>query len=346
MTINVVLTTYNGAQFIVEQLDSIFNQTQKPDRVIIRDDCSADDTFEIVEEYIRKHEITNWELYKSEKNEGWKHNFFKALQMSDGDIIFLCDQDDIWMPEKIEIMTKVLVDNKHIKLLAGNSLNFYSSGSKNCPPFYSFKNKSFNLDKIWQGKGLFYKINSRLKDKKSNLGTVSKVPFDEGLFSFQRQGCVMAFKRCIFNEVKHYWKPELPHDTMLWFYAAAVDGLYTLDKNVINYRHHNSNTGFKDTIGDGLTVNTESRKTQKLIEQINMLRPIIGSEKVDLKDDKYHTLDEIIRYNRTRLLFFEKMDLRYGLMILKKGKYVGKRQVIFDWLLTFFARGINNGNTL
>ena len=78
---SVVMATYNGSKYIIEQLDSIKNQVLSPDEVIICDDCSTDKTVEIIENYIHQNNLCGWKLYKNEKNIGFFNNFFKAMHL-------------------------------------------------------------------------------------------------------------------------------------------------------------------------------------------------------------------------------------------------------------------------
>ena len=116
MKISLVMATYNGAKYLNEQLDSIKNQTLKLDEVIIVDDVSTDDTSYLVEKYISNHQL-NWIFIKNEKNLGYKGNFKKGLAHASGDVIFLCDQDDIWHLDKVERMVEALKNHPEIKAL-------------------------------------------------------------------------------------------------------------------------------------------------------------------------------------------------------------------------------------
>ena len=102
MKISIVLSTYNGSQYIEEQLDSLRNQTYTADEVLISDDCSQDNTVQIIETYIKKYELLNWKLEVNEKNCGWRKNFMNLITSAMGDIVFTCDQDDIWSADKIQ----------------------------------------------------------------------------------------------------------------------------------------------------------------------------------------------------------------------------------------------------
>lgn len=101
--ISVCIATYNGENYIKEQLDSILSQLGKHDEVIISDDGSIDRTLEIIE-IINDPRI---EIYRSTFRNVIL-NFENALEKATGDIIFLSDQDDVWYPNKIQESIKVL----------------------------------------------------------------------------------------------------------------------------------------------------------------------------------------------------------------------------------------------
>ena len=97
--ISVALCTFNGERFISRQLDSILYQTMPVDEIVVCDDCSTDSTQHILREYAEQFEQIR--LVENEHNLGYIANFEKALQQCKGDFIFLSDQDDIWVPEKV-----------------------------------------------------------------------------------------------------------------------------------------------------------------------------------------------------------------------------------------------------
>ena len=101
--IDIVLATYNGEKYIGEQIDSIINQTFKEWRLIIRDDGSKDKTAELIEEYSKKDSRITV-INDGKGNLGFNGNFTTLLEASSADCVMICDQDDSWVPEKIEIM--------------------------------------------------------------------------------------------------------------------------------------------------------------------------------------------------------------------------------------------------
>lgn len=109
MTVSVVIATYNGEKYIREQLDSVLAQTLKPDEIIVSDDFSTDRTWEILEDY--KLEFPSlFHLYRNKGKHGPHSNFKYAFQFVTCDIVAPCDQDDIWMPEKLERSVAALTD--------------------------------------------------------------------------------------------------------------------------------------------------------------------------------------------------------------------------------------------
>ncbi len=108
--LSVALCTYNGEKYIVEQLDSIARQSLTVDEVVICDDVSTDNTIKLIQDYTTAAPY-NIRLFRNEINLGSNRNFEKALSLCNGDIIFLCDQDDVWMPHKVETIKNYLDNN-------------------------------------------------------------------------------------------------------------------------------------------------------------------------------------------------------------------------------------------
>lgn len=101
--ISVAICTYNGEKYIKEQLDSIIHQTRVPDEIILCDDKSSDKTILIASEILDRSGI-KYHIYVNENNLGVIENFKNAINYCKGDIIFTCDQDDIWNSNKVELI--------------------------------------------------------------------------------------------------------------------------------------------------------------------------------------------------------------------------------------------------
>lgn len=103
MKISVVIATFNGERFLEEQLRSLLNQRRVPDEIVISDDCSEDNTVNLVREISCSTEIPI-RIHVNDRRKGFRSNFEEGLKMSSGDIVLLCDQDDVWDPHKVESM--------------------------------------------------------------------------------------------------------------------------------------------------------------------------------------------------------------------------------------------------
>lgn len=97
------MATYNGELYLLEQLESILNQTLKPEKIFIVDDCSSDRTLEILAD-VKKHSEIPIEISVNNCNIGVIKTFEKALALCNSKYIALADQDDVWLPQKLEFM--------------------------------------------------------------------------------------------------------------------------------------------------------------------------------------------------------------------------------------------------
>ncbi|NDV81634.1 glycosyltransferase [Bacteroides sp. 51] len=115
--VSIVMCTYNGEQFLREQLDSIIGQTYPIYELIVQDDGSVDGTIEIIREYAERYAFIK--LFTNERQLGYNQNFLSAILKAKGDAIAISDQDDIWHTQKIEKQIE--------KLNEGHSMVFHNS---------------------------------------------------------------------------------------------------------------------------------------------------------------------------------------------------------------------------
>lgn len=109
--ISVALCTYNGERFIAQQIESILAQSMPVDEIVLGDDASSDNTVQIVEELVGR---TNIDLMVRRHNPGLgvRGNFADAISATTGDVIILCDQDDVWHRDKVEKLVEALGDKE------------------------------------------------------------------------------------------------------------------------------------------------------------------------------------------------------------------------------------------
>lgn len=211
--ISVCLTTYNGQSFIKKQLESILLQLSAGDEILVFDDVSSDSTVQIITEF----NDSRIKLIVNEENLGYTRNFEKAISCANGDIIFLCDQDDIWLPNKVSIMSEYL-----------KRYSFVVSDAKVINTNDDIISESFYLAR---------------KPYKNKLGN---------LFKFGYLGCCMAFRREILEKALPFPanKELATHDNWLFLVGQWYGSLLCIDNQLILYRRHQSNTssgGLKKT---------------------------------------------------------------------------------------------------
>jgi glycosyltransferase involved in cell wall biosynthesis len=106
-TISVALCTYNGSQFLNEQLESIAAQTRPPDEVVIFDDCSSDDTVAVARRFAGRAPFPV-HVEVQPHNLGCRDNFAACIAACTSETIALSDQDDVWLPHKLERLARAL----------------------------------------------------------------------------------------------------------------------------------------------------------------------------------------------------------------------------------------------
>lgn len=108
-TVSVIMSTFNATENIYKQIDSIFNQVNVDVQLIIRDDCSNNNTISLIKEYQRKHKNFKIILLEGKKNLGYSWSFLEALRVSpSADYYAFSDQDDVWKNNKLNSLIKVL----------------------------------------------------------------------------------------------------------------------------------------------------------------------------------------------------------------------------------------------
>ena len=303
MKISLVMAVYNGEKYLFGQLDSLRNQTRKIDEVIIVDDCSKDKSGEIINNYIEKFNLTHWKYILNKNNIGYKKNFKKGLANTSGDIIFLCDQDDIWYNNKIEIMSDIM-RSKNILTLA-SSFNFINKEGKIFKVKTKYGSSNNNLLKM--------KVDNELTE--INLNILLKTNFS--------QGCTMALKKQIKKEFLDYSENLYPHDWEINLLAAIHHGCYYLDKKLVYYRIHDDNTiGLDSIIGANILDNKSSRINNRVkltIGEIKISEFVLYSKNLSTKDrlicKRYHN------YLNNRIQYLTNKDIMGLVSYFFKGGY-------------------------
>ncbi len=229
--VSVVLATFNGEKYIKQQIMSIVSQTRLPDEIIFVDDCSQDRTIDIINEMIEKfpQNIYVKKIFR-EKNVGYVTNFIDGIFQTKGDLVFTCDQDDIWLPSKISM-----------------SLNFFKE-RKDCLALHS---NTILIDK--DNNILKKNAQEYYKEKKVNIETFIK--------KINYPGMALAFKRDKIIQIFESYKIlslNLPtHDWTICLAAVLGDGFYITDKVYTMRRYTGFNVALK--INENRLVDSSDR---------------------------------------------------------------------------------------
>lgn len=225
MVLSVALCTYNGENYIAEQLDSILSQTLPVSQIVICDDVSTDKTLKILTDYQRKYpDIIN--VYENPENIGYVKNFEKALSLCTGDLIFLCDQDDKWLSNKTAIVTEIFEQNLNINLVCHNIKLFGEPIDTN------------NTTTYW------HLENFNPQDFTNPTNLTKRLLYKGNVFP----GMSMIFRNNFLNQNLPLKKinKTIIHDYELLLIAANQDSVWLEEQILGEYRiHSNQSIGFK-----------------------------------------------------------------------------------------------------
>ena len=236
MTSSVALCTYNGEKFLRKQIDSILQQTHRVDEIIVCDDGSTDQTLNILNNYsLNNPDLFN--IHLNEKNLQSLKNFEKAISLCTKDVIFLSDQDDIWIPEKVEKFLKHFKENVDVKAIASNGFIIDDEG------------ETLNLLTIWDGITFLHEKNKNLNyydilNISGNFATGATMAIKKEFMSF-----ILPFPLII----------DFHHDEWIALVAASEKKFDFIDDKTIYYRKHSN-----QQVGGVFYENTKKRK-KKLI---------------------------------------------------------------------------------
>lgn len=310
MTTAVACALYNGERFLLKQLDSIREQTQKPDRVVLCDDGSTDGTVSLVRAYIDRYQLQDtWTLIENEQNLGYARNFFKAMSLCDTDLIFLADQDDLWKQDKIEQMASVMQMHPEINLL------------------------SCKFEIIDQNDQVQHGMLARPQKDTFALHPVSNLDLLRGFYWL---GMLMCVRKTFLLEILPVAKDlKIAHDRVLSHCAADQGGFYDFQYVGAFHRRHENNT------------EREEHRVAKLLNLPQKIKEIAILKKLweDMLETELPIGEESRRQIQDRLALLDVRDqvLRQKSLIgvlrlygKDKGTYLRRNSMLCDiWLVCF-----------
>ena len=217
--IDILLATYNGEKYLPEQIDSLFSQSYKDWRLIIRDDGSTDTTLSFITNLEKEFPGKVLVLKDSLGNLGAAQSFSRLLEVSNAPYVAFCDQDDIWFKNKLQLqMQHMLLEeskqSEKVPVLINSDLVVVDQ----------------NMDVISSS---FWKYQNLKPGKMNNIKTL--------LIHNYVTGCTCLLNRELINTAMPIQDGAIMHDWWIAIVAVSNGRIIDLDVPTVYYRQHNSN---------------------------------------------------------------------------------------------------------
>lgn len=220
--VSVAVATYNGERFLREQLLSIVDQTVSPDEIIVSDDGSHDATVAVAQEVFAQHPLTasgriRTRILRHPTPTGVVANFSAALEATVGELVALSDQDDRWMPDRLERAVELFAGRPALLLVHGDAILVDAAGRPAGRLFDALELTRRERTDLRDGRALDAYL-------RRNLAT----------------GATMIMRRGL-------WQQALPvpagwvHDEWLAIVAASTGEVAVIEDPLIEYRQHGGN---------------------------------------------------------------------------------------------------------
>lgn len=323
MKISVAMATFNGEKFLAEQLNSLSGQSRLPFELVACDDGSTDRTVDILRSFAETAPFPV-RIFQNETNLGFADNFFKAAKLCSGDWISFCDQDDVWLPNKLSYAYAELKQNSKLALILQNA--FICDGS--------------------------IKSSGRIFPNSISFGFHPP----QSQFGFWVWlGCLQTFRASFLKTLdsssrpRNYFAdhPTMSHDKWTCLIANATGGVKVLSEPAALYRRHvNALTGdyaaqgWKTRIEKALPVGADhySFLAETASETAEYLKRLANSADDQLATDLLQSacrFDDLSVIQKTRAELYSEVPIfsriKLYLKIVLRGGYVGPPMIALGW---------------
>jgi rhamnosyltransferase len=290
--ISVAMATFNGEKYIGEQLDSIARQQMLPTELVITDDGSTDGTLEVVEAFACRAPFPV-RVFRNESRLGYAENFLKAASLCEGDLIAFCDQDDIWLEQKLRICSEHFEDAE-VVLVVHSSQKIGISGET----------------------GRYPRLETRVWKPNAN-DPFATLP-----------GFAMVLRRDLITLVDSKLRPSRlhGHDHWLWFLAVCSARVVTIAAPLALYRQHGGNV-FGAPRQRSLAKRVESVATTLGYDEFSDAE-LMAANLLSMAAEEWPRLSEQLRRS-ARLLTFRSRLHRLRTQIYERGSNFPGRAIGF-----------------
>ncbi len=302
--VTVLLAVYGGEKYLAEQIESILNQTEQDFKIIIRDDGSRDNSPAIIKEYHEKYP-EKISVMEGSPTGSAAANFAQMLCECDDDYIMFCDQDDVWLPFKIEktlaAMRKAEGDNKNTPVLVHGDLSVVDEKLNITAPSF------FEFQRLYQ----------------------NKVSFPHLLVQNYVTGCTVMINRALKQKCGSVPAGCAMHDWWLALLAQLFGKIVCINEPLLLYRQHGDNqVGAKASYGWALikrklaTISEVKKNYQATYTQAELLKERYFDE-LDERDKKILSAYCLMKKKNKfqKLCLMNKYDFKKGTTLRVIGQY-------------------------
>lgn len=272
MKLSILLSSYNGSNFVEKQIETIINQTRIPDELILIDDKSKDNgkTWSIFNKYKNKYPYIK--CFQNTVNLGYENSFYYNIKHVTGDILLFCDHDDIWHKDKLKIIEESFRNNDASGLLHAISYKIEVKGTSKTKQFKK-KNKISYTNKLYPE---YFK-------------------FDRRFIQTKGEACGLALRMSFINNYKDIWVDGYAHDDFWETMLIVFDKLMYYDYALVVRRIHGHNkTALKKTNIDKIL--------QCLIMRKKICMNILNSNhKNELDKTQIKLIENYIEFSKHRI---------------------------------------------
>ena len=322
-TVSVAMATFNGEKYLLPQLESLAKQSKLPFELVVCDDGSTDNTVQLLNDFAKSAPFPV-RIFQNHEPLGFADNFLKCAHMCDGDWTAFCDQDDFWLPCKLQDVVTGLARNPGARLVLQSALI--------CD-----------------------------RDLKSN-GRVFPGSIKHGTYSMHDQfgfwvwpGFLQTFRTNLLKETASLKRPRsyypghayMPHDKLVCLIANALGDIVVLDEPAALYRRHPgaltgsyATQGLKDRIEKALPVGSDhyaflagiAWETADYLTQVARVSGIESAEELERSALKFAQLSTI-HAARAKIysgISTQEKFCQYS-KIAREGGYIGPAMISLGW---------------
>jgi glycosyltransferase involved in cell wall biosynthesis len=239
--ISIAMATYNGARYIREQLDSLAAQTLLPCELVVTDDGSTDATLDIVRDFAREAPFPV-RVYCNENRLGYADNFLFAASLCKGDVIAFCDQDDVWMAEKLDTCAPAFADPDVLLVIHAARV----TGPDLTPTGSFFP----DIERVNRRQAKYLKKADTMFHDQAMRCTYEPLQLDPtdiypGFSMIFRKIVVSFVDRLDRGKDYRFYRtnpPMIPHDRWIYLLCCSLGKVLLVEEQLSVYRQHGSNT--------------------------------------------------------------------------------------------------------